>query len=170
MKAEQRRRSIADLLLTKSEPIAGGELSRMFGVSRQIIVHDISLLKAKGFDILATHNGYILRGSPLVERVFKIWHTSEKTEDELNLIVENGGTIVDVFVWHKAYGKMEAKLNIGTKEQVAKFVESVHEGDSVELMQITGGYHYHTIRAENEAVLYRIEQALEKNGFLAPGQ
>lgn len=170
MKAEQRRRSIADLLLTKPEPIAGGELSRMFGVSRQIIVHDISLLKAKGFDILATHSGYILRGSPLVERVFKIWHTSEKTEDELNLIVENGGTIVDVFVWHKAYGKMEAKLNIGTKEQVAKFIESVREGDSVELMQITGGYHYHTIRAENEAVLYRIEQALEKNGFLAPGQ
>ncbi len=170
MKAEQRRRSIADMLLTKQEPIAGGELSKMFGVSRQIIVHDISLLKARGFDILATHNGYILRGSPLVERVFKIWHTSEKTEDELNLIVENGGTVVDVYVWHKAYGKMEAKLNIGTKEQVAKFVENVRDGSSVELMQITGGYHYHTIRAENEAVLYRIEQALEKNGFLAPGQ
>lgn len=170
MKAEQRRRSIADMLLTKQEPIAGGELSKMFGVSRQIIVHDISLLKTRGFDILATHNGYILRGSPLVERVFKIWHTSEKTEDELNLIVENGGTVVDVYVWHKAYGKMEAKLNIGTKEQVAKFVENVRDGSSVELMQITGGYHYHTIRAENEAVLYRIEQALEKNGFLAPGQ
>lgn len=169
MKAEERRKGIANRLLAENRPISGSELSRIFGVSRQIVVHDISLLKAQGYDILATHSGYIIRSSPLVERVFKVHHTTEQTEDELNLIVGLGGTVVDVFVWHKAYGKMAAKLNIGTREQTAQFIESVRSGKSVELMHVTGGYHYHTVRAETEEVLCGIETALRERQYIAPG-
>lgn len=110
MKAQERRKSIINLLLSEDRPMPGGELSERCGVSRQIIVQDISVLKGQGFDILSTHNGYILQKSPLKERVFKLKHTTEQTEDELNTIVELGGTVVDVFVWHKVYGKMVAPL------------------------------------------------------------
>ncbi|MBQ3054571.1 MAG: transcription repressor NadR [Oscillospiraceae bacterium] len=167
MRADERRSEISALLHTLSEPVSGGELAKRFGVSRQIIVQDISVLKAAGFEILSTHNGYILQTSPQAHRVFKVHHTTAETEDELSRIVALGGTVVDVFVWHKVYGKVEAKLNIFSPLHVRQFIEGVRSGKSIELMNITGGYHYHTIRAENEAVLDRIQESLESGGYLA---
>lgn len=169
MKATERRKAIANLLLSSGEAISGGSLSEQFGVSRQIIVQDISVLKASGYDILSTHSGYIISKSPLKERIFKIHHTTEQTEEELNLIVDLGGTVADVFVWHKVYGKVSAPLNIFSRLQVKQFIEGVRTGKSSELMNITGGYHYHTVRAESEEILQKIEDALTTHGFIAPG-
>ena len=170
MKAAERRNAIANFLLAEDKAVSGGELSEKFGVSRQIIVQDITVLKGLGYDILSTHNGYIIQKSPLKERVLKLHHTTEQTEDELSLSVRLGGTVVDVFVWHKVYGKMEAKLNIFSDLHVKQFIEGVRTGKSTELMNITGGYHYHTIRAESEEVLDQIEKVLEERGYIAPGE
>lgn len=169
MKAVERRKEIVNLLLSESGAISGKMLSEHFGVSRQIIVQDIKILKGTGCEILSTHNGYVMQKSPLKERVFKVIHTTDQTEEELNLFVDLGGTVVDVFVWHKVYGKMTANLNIFSRLQVKQFIEGVRVGTSSELMNITGGYHYHTIRAESEEVLNRIEKQLEKRDFIAPG-
>lgn len=169
MKTADRRKAIVNLLLSSDEAISGGKLSEEFGVSRQIIVQDITVLKGTGYDILSTHNGYIIQKSPLKERVFKVYHTTEETEDELTTIVNLGGTVVDVFVWHKVYGKMTAKLNIFSYLQIKQFIEGVRSGKSSELMNITGGYHYHTVRADSEDVLNRIQNALEERGYIAQG-
>ncbi len=168
MKAQERRKAIVNLLLSANEAVSGGELSKKFGVSRQIIVQDISVLKGSGCDILSTHNGYIIRKSPHKERVFKLRHTTQQTEDELNLIVDLGGTVVDVFVWHKVYGKVEAQLNIFSRLHVKQFIEGVRTGKSTELMNITGGYHYHTVRADSEEKLEEIGKALNERGYIAP--
>ena len=168
MKADDRRKEIANFLMTEEKPVPGGELAKRFGVSRQIIVQDISVLKAAGFDILSTHQGYVLHQTPLAQRVFKVFHTTEQTEDELNLIVDLGGTVVDVFVWHKVYGKVAARLNIFSRLQVKQFIEGVRSGKSTELMNITGGYHYHTVRADSEEVLGRIGKALEERDYIVP--
>ena len=170
MKANERRKAIVNLLLSEQEALSGSALSERFGVSRQIIVQDITVLKGSGYDILSTHNGYIMQKSPLKERVLKLHHTTEQTEDELSLIVGLGGTVVDVFVWHKVYGKMEAKLNIFSDLHVKQFIEGVRTGKSSELMNITGGYHYHTIRADSEEILDRIENVLNERGYIAPGE
>ncbi len=169
MKVADRRKAIVNLLLSSTEAIPGGKLSEEFGVSRQIIVQDITVLKGLGYEILSTHNGYIIQKSPLKERVFKVYHTTEQTEDELNTIVNLGGTVVDVFVWHKVYGKMTAPLNIFSSLHIKQFIEGVRSGKSSELMNITGGYHYHTVRADSEEVLDRIQSALEKRGYIAQG-
>ena len=168
MKVAERRKAIVNLLLTSQEPISGSELARKFNISRQIIVQDITVLKGSGYDILSTHNGYIIQKSPLKERVFKVHHTTEQTEDELTTIVSLGGTVVDVFVWHKVYGKMVAPLNIFSPMHVKQFIEGVRSGKSTELMNITGGYHYHTVRAESEEILDKIANALEKRQYIAP--
>ncbi len=168
MKANDRRKAIVNLLLSSTDAISGGKLSEKFGVSRQIIVQDITVLKGSGYDILSTHNGYIIQKSPLKERVFKLLHTTEQTEDELTTIVNLGGTVVDVFVWHKVYGKMVAPLNIFSPMHVKQFIEGVRSGKSTELMNITGGYHYHTIRAESEEILDKIAEALEERKYIAP--
>ena len=169
MKSDERRKSIVNLLVSENKPVSGSELSEKFGVSRQIIVRDISMLKGQGFAIIASNSGYIMQASPYKERVFKVFHTTEQTDDELKIIVDLGGIIADVFVWHKAYGKMEAKLNISSRSQIEQFIESVRTGKSVELMHITGGYHYHTVRAESEELLDRIEFALKEKNYIAPG-
>lgn len=168
MKAVERRKAIVNLLLSSTVAISGGKLSEEFGVSRQIIVQDITVLKGSGYDILSTHNGYIIQKSPLKERVFKVHHTTQQTEDELNTIVNLGGTVVDVFVWHKVYGKMVAPLNIFSPMHVKQFIEGVRSGKSTELMNITGGYHYHTVRADSEEILDKIGKALEKRQYIAP--
>ncbi len=168
MKALDRRKAIANRLLSAKEAISGGALSEEFGVSRQIIVRDITVLKGSGYDILSTHSGYVIQKSPLKERVFKLRHTTEQTEDELETIVDLGGTVVDVFVWHKVYGKVVAPLNIFSRLHVKQFIEGVRSGKSSELMNITGGYHYHTVRAESEEALDRIGDALNARGYIAP--
>ena len=169
MKADERRKAIANLLTTEQKAVSGAALSAEFGVSRQIIVQDITALRSSGYDIISTHNGYLIQKTPLKERVFKVYHTTERTEEELNLIVDLGGTVVDVFVWHKVYGRMHAPLNIYSRAQVKRFIDGVRTGKSTELMHITGGYHYHTIRAESESVLDSILTALTEHDFIAPG-
>jgi len=165
-KAEARRKALSTLLLAEKKPIPGGELATMFGVSRQIIVQDIAILKGSGYDILSTHHGYLIQKSPLAERVFKLKHSKDDTEDELSTIVGLGGTVVDVFVWHKVYGKISAPLNIFSMHQVKQFIEGVRTGKSSELMEITGGYHYHTVRADSEAILNTIEEELKSKKYI----
>lgn len=166
--ATERRKEIVRLLLSSKEAISGTTLSETLGVSRQIIVQDMSVLKSAGYEILSTHNGYMMHQTPLKERVFKVYHTTAQTEDELNLIVDLGGTVVDVFVWHKVYGKVVAPLHIFSRLHVRQFLEGVRSGASSELMNITGGYHYHTVRAETEDILDDIEAALRQKAYIVP--
>ena len=168
MKSDERRKNIVNFLLNEKRAVSGSELSKKYGVSRQIIVKDIAVLKDQGNDIFASNSGYVIHSSPMKERTFKLFHTTEQTKDELQLIVDRGGVVADVYVWHKAYGKMEAKLNISTRFQIEQFIESVRTGKSVELMHITGGYHYHTVRAVSEDVLDGIERALKEKNYIVP--
>ena len=168
MKVAERRKEIVTLLMSEKEAISGGALAEHFHISRQIIVQDINVLKSLGYEIISTHNGYVLQKSPLLERVFKVKHTTEQTEDELNCIVDLGGIVVDVFVWHKVYGKISASLNIFSRHHIKQFIEGVRTGKSTELMNITGGYHYHTIRADSEEILDKIAITLNQKGYIAP--
>jgi transcriptional regulator of NAD metabolism len=155
-------------MMQQKEPLSGGFLSEKFGVSRQIIVHDIALLKSAGYGIISTHYGYLLQTSPHIEKVLKVCHTSEQTEEELSCIIENGGTVVDVFVWHKVYGKIEGKLNIFSKRGIDQLIEGIKSGKSTELMHVTSGYHYHTVRADSEQTLDLIGETLDKAGYIVP--
>ena len=120
-----RREKIALLLMKSTTPVPGKDLSRVFGVSRQVIVSDIAALKTEGHDIISAHNGYILGNAHRAERVFKIRHTSAETEDELTTIVSLGGVVVDVYVWHRVYGRITANLSIATMEDVTTFIENI---------------------------------------------
>jgi len=168
MKADERRKKIVNILMSENKAISGGELSERLHTSRQSIVQDIAILRAEGYDILSMHQGYIIKTPVLFERVFKVRHTSDETEDELSSIVELGGTVVDVFVWHKVYGRIEAKLNIFSQHGIDKFMEGIKSGKSTELMNITSGYHYHTVRADSEESLDTIEKMLKEKKYIAP--
>ena len=93
-------------------------------------------------------------------------HKDDEISTELNTIIENGGKVKNVFVWHKIYGKIEAELEISNKNDIAEYLESLKTGRSSPLKNVTSEYHYHTIRADSEEVLNKIAAALDKIGFL----
>ena len=166
MRFNERRKLIPLYLENQDKPVKAVELAKIYGVSRQIIVGDITALKEEGYEIASTHFGYLLKKSPLKQRVIKVRHDSERTQEELNAIVALGGIVLDVFVKHKVYGKLSAALNIIDKKGVNKFMEGVRKGKSSELMNITDGYHYHTIRAETKEILDNVENKLKELNFL----
>ena len=165
MRADERRKQIVTILTSDGGAVSGGELAQRLDVSRQAIVQDIAVLKASGYEILSTHQGYLLKQTPHKERTFKLLHTSSQTEDELRCIVANGGSVINVFVWHKVYGRLEAKLNIFSMRDIDSFIEEIKSGKSTELMHITAGYHYHTVLADSEETLDKIEEELKIKGY-----
>ncbi len=167
-KVKARRKLLLEYLTSSTEPISGTSLSKRLSVSRQIIVQDIAAIKEGGVEILSTRMGYLIPKKSYFERVFKVWHTREQTEDELSTVVDLGGTVANVYVWHKVYGRIEAPLNIRSRLDVTSFLEGVRSGKSTELMSVTGGYHYHTVYAESEELLDRIEWALHQKRFIVP--
>ena len=64
MNARERRRAIMGVLEGAKEPVSGSALAREVGVSRQVVVQDIALLRADGHDIVATNRGYVLQEAP----------------------------------------------------------------------------------------------------------
>lgn len=170
MNAETRRKKIIDILAGETKPISASRLAEEFGVSRQIIVGDIAIIRASGMDISSLARGYVLEKKNGLQRVFKVMHSDEDVEKELKLIVDAGGTVVDVFVFHKFYGTLRAEMNIRSRLNVQTFMENITTGKSSLLKNVTSGYHYHTVAAESVEVLDMIESKLSEYGFLAPLQ
>lgn len=166
MKATERRKEILSLLGNTSLPISAGILSDKFAVSRQVIVQDIAILRANGYDIISTNRGYYIGGAVRAERVFKCRHKLDELVEEAELIIDNGGRVEDVFVNHRVYGRISARLDLITHTHAEELHRSLVSGASKPLMSVTDGYHYHTVTADSEAALDKIEQALRARGFL----
>lgn len=166
MNGAERRESIISLLKDTDKPVSGTNMAEKFGVSRQVIVQDIALLRAANYDILPTRMGYVLNGTGNYKRVFKVRHSDNKIEEELNLIVDNGGKIDDVFVYHKIYGVIKAVMNIKSRRDVLKYMQDIKSGVSTPLKQITDDYHYHTVTADSGEILDTIERELDEKGYL----
>ena len=47
-------------------------------------------------------------------------------------------------------------------------MQNIHTGKSTPLMNITSGYHFHTVTADQEEILDEIEAALAAKNYLAP--
>ncbi len=164
---QERRERIIQILKESGEPISGVELAKQLQVSRQIIVQDMALIRANGIDVTATNRGYVCSVTKEARRVFKVIHTDEQVEDELNLFVDLGGKVEDVFVYHKVYGVIKVPMNIKSRRDVLKYMEGISSGKSTNLMKLTSNYHYHTIVAEDEQILDLIQGELQQKGFLA---
>lgn len=166
MNGEERRKEIIQTFRSGNLPVSGGALADMLGVSRQIIVQDIALLRAQGNDIISTNRGYLLKTPARVSRVFHVHHTDEQIGEELNAIVDLGGSIKDVFVVHKVYGTIRGDLGISSRRQVGVFLEQLKSGQSSPLKNITKDTHFHTVEADSTEILDEIEEELSARGFL----
>lgn len=167
MTGTDRRKMLLSLMRESDVPLSGAILGSKTGVSRQVVVQDIALLRTQGYSIVSTARGYYIPETKQAIRLIKVCHTNEQVEDELTTIVDLGGCVVDVMVNHKVYGKVTAPLNIKNRRDVQRFVSDLKNGKSTPLLNVTSGYHFHTISAEQEEILDEIEEALRDKNYLA---
>jgi uncharacterized protein len=167
---EERRAMLLDLLKTSREPLTGSELAANANVSRQVIVGDITLLKARNEPILATSQGYLYMSSTapaaMAERIIACSHAPEDTEEELNILVDHGVTVKDVRIEHPVYGDLTASIMVSNRRDVKHFMEKIKTTNAGYLSELTEGIHLHTISAPSEKALDEAEEAMRAARFL----
>lgn len=168
MKTSERRNEIIAMLRKAKGPIAAKELASEFQVSRQVIVQDMAVIRASIPEIFSTNRGYILQKEQVCAREFKVKHSEEQVEQELNIFVDYGGIVRNVSISHRVYGRISAEMDIRSRQDVCEFIERLENSQSTLLGNATSGYHYHLVEAASEDRLDLIEKHLEEAGFLVP--
>ena len=170
MTGEERRTKIVEIIKEADKPVSATRLAELCGVSRQIIVGDVALLRAGEMGIIATNKGYILEKEPVkttVSAVIKVKHKPEDMYDELCTIVDMGGRVKDEFVENDLYGRIAVPINIYSRADAKLFSEKLLESAATPLSELTRGIHYHTIEADNELALIRVQKALNEKGYMS---
>ena len=150
------------------DAVSARKLAETFGVSRQVIVQDIAILRSYGNAIVSTNRGYILPKSARFTREFKVCHDMGRVIQELNIIVDLGVRVKNVSISHRVYGRISAEMRIDSRADAREYVERMQSSKSTILGNSTSGYHYHLVEASSEERLDEIEETLEKEGFLVP--
>lgn len=170
MDGAQRRSKIMEMLDASDRPISGSEFARRLGVSRQVVVQDMALLRAGNKNILSTNKGYIHFNPGLKKQLFrrcvKVCHRTEQIRDELNTIVDAGAHTLDVIVEHCIYGAISVDLFIESRQDVDEFVRRIEAGDTRPLKELTDDVHYHTLEAPSEEALDQAVENLRAKGYL----
>ena len=171
MDAVQRRAALSDYLSQAAGPVSASVLAARFSVSRQIIVGDIALLRAGGLDIAATPRGYLLpRPTPGLTRQLACVHRPEDMGRELELMVDNGCTVLDVIVEHPLYGQLTGPLQLSSRYDVQQFLKRCASADAQPLSNLTEGIHLHTLSCPDSEAFRRVQQNLRELGILLSDQ
>lgn len=163
-----RRDRIVEIATGAIEPITGAELANMLGVSRQVVVQDVAILRAEGSPILATPRGYFVPRFDARTRtsreIIAVRHDRDQIEIELTTLVDLGIRVIDVAVEHPVYGELRGLLMLSSRADIRAFLERL-EG-SEPLLALTRGVHLHTIEASTSRTLEAGRSALRDLGIL----
>ena len=172
MNATMRRQAILEALQHSSLPLSASALAARFSVSRQIVVGDIALLRAAGAEISATPRGYVIlpAASTGLTRRVACQHDAGGMEAELNAIVDQGCTVLDVIVEHPIYGQLTGPLQLSSRYDVAQFLSKCAQSEAQPLSNLTEGIHLHTLSCPSQEAYERARTALEGLGVLLKGQ
>lgn len=166
MNAVNRRENIIHTLRQAADPVSAASLASALGVSRQIIVGDIALLRASGEKITSTPRGYVLSEGGTSVYTLACVHGVEDTEKELNIMVDNGCKVLTVSVEHPVYGLLTGELQLANRYDVRQFVEKLQSGEVRPLSALTGGVHLHTLSCPDNECFERTRSQLEREGLL----
>lgn len=168
MDNEERRKNILDILRKAQKSVTGTALAEKFGVSRQIVVGDIALLRAKGLPIVSTPRGYSLQNQDKggVKETFVCRHDGALVEAELLAVVDNGGCVHNVIVEHEIYGFLEGQLNLRSRRDVELYMAKMRESHAPLLSSISNGIHTHLVETRTAEEMQAVRDALQKLGVL----
>ena len=164
---EKRREEIMKVLDASDKPMSATALAKMYGVSRQIIVGDIALLRAEAKDIIATNKGYIINKIPgKAECMVKVRHKPEDLYDELCSIVDLGAQVLTEEIESPVYGRIVTEIHVLRREDARVISEKFMDSTATQLSELTKGVHYHKIVADNELTIIRVQKTLNEKHYL----
>ena len=169
MVGKERRNRIVKTLQTADQPLTGTELARQLGISRQVIVGDMAILRAAGIEIYATPRGYVIpaaKEEASITAKLACSHDKDGMAEELEIIIDHGGKVLDVIVEHSVYGEIKANLMLSSRRDLNDFLAQLTASGAEPLSVITGGTHLHTVKVPSEKVLADIQATLRERGIL----
>lgn len=170
MDTKERRKAILEILNSLEKPVKGTEIAEKFGVSRQVIVQDVAVLRAKGEDILATPRGYLIpkayENNKIIRTIACKHENDKEIEEELDIILSYGGKIIDVSVEHPLYGEIKSQLQISSRYDLNEFMVNLKKYKAEPLSSLTDGIHIHKIEVDNEEMLIKIKEKLLEKKYL----
>ena len=169
MTAARRRDEILQALAGASGPVSAAALAARLGVSRQVVVGDVALLRAAGSPIVATPRGYVLGGGQEgggVRCTVACRHGLDGLLDELYTVADCGCGVLDVTVEHPVYGQLSGQLQVFSRYDADVFWDALQKNGAQPLCSLTGDIHLHTLVCPDEARKARVLAALEEKGYL----
>jgi transcriptional regulator of NAD metabolism len=169
MDAKERRGFLLEKLKKTVEPVTGTAFAKELGVSRQIIVGDIAILRAAGINIYATPQGYVLptrNSQETIRYTIACRHDSKHIQDELAIIIDNGGKVLDVIVEHPVYGEIRANLMVASRRDLQEFLQKLENSSAEPLSMLTGGVHLHTLEVPSNEIFSNIQEQLRLQEIL----
>jgi len=161
-----RQQQIYQELERSSDPVTGSELAIRLGVTRQVVVHDIALLRAQGVNIVSTPRGYIVSHPEGQKRaILAVCHPPDLTSAELYTLVDHGITVLDVQIEHPVYGELIGSLHLSSRRDVQLFMEKINAGHVSLLSSLTDGYHFHTVEYREGSRFEEAISALKSQGI-----
>lgn len=167
MDGASRRQQLLKILSDSRNPVSGGELAKELQVSRQVIVQDIALLRAGNEEILSTNRGYLLQKNGEMIRIFKVHHTDEQIEEEMNSIVDLGGRHCGCICLSQDLWCDSCTMGIHSRRDVKEYLMTLENGSSTPLKHITSDYHYRLVAAAYAKKLDFKYDTLKEKGFLS---
>lgn len=168
MMSEKRKKNIMEQLSQSQKPLSASYFAEELGVTRQVIVGDIALLRAGGANIIATPRGYLLEAKPNDCYIVACKHDDAHLLEELYTIVDCGCGLLDVIVEHPLYGQITCNLHIFSRHDADVFLEKLKESQSRPLSYITNEIHLHTLQCPSVEHFRQVETALQEKGFYIP--
>lgn len=166
MTIDKRRDAILEKIQKSNKPIKASELAKECSVTRQVVVNDISILRAKGNKIIATSKGYIIDNEN--EKVYLIScnHNEHDILEELYTIVDCGCGILNVTVEHDVYGEICGNIHVFSRFEVDEFVEKLEKSNSFSLSVLTNNQHMHALSCPTNKHYEEVVKRLTKLGFI----
>ncbi len=165
--SERRRDRLGRILRDADDPVTGSDLAKRLGVSRQVIVNDVAILRAAGHPIMGSPKGYVLidRASGPTD-VIACRHARDLGREELGILVDHGIAVLDVVVEHAIYGEIRANLMVESRADIERYAGMLERSGQAPLSALTGGVHLHTVRSPNQDALEAAKRALREADLL----
>jgi len=167
--AGKRRSKVLKMIEANDGALSASSLAGALGVSRQVIVGDVALLRAEGHQIMATARGYVMETNApknQYRRKIACCHSPDETREELYLLVDRGVTVEDVMIEHDVYGELIGSLGLSSRWDVDVFLTNLKQSGMGLLSELTQGIHLHTISCKSKEHFDEVMEAMAGAGFL----
>ncbi len=163
MSKDERLAYIVKRLESADGAVRGVQLAEECGVTRQIIVGDISTLRRNGKKINSSSLGYRMAKPkrPCFKQIMACRESLDRMLDELYTIVDLGGAVLNLSVEHGFYGYVKMDVNVRSHDEADRYLKYFRSTCRSVMDGFQDDGHQYLIETHSKEALARIRSALD---------